>query len=506
VGTSARLHRASAWYVAAIVAGAAVHQVLPAAARPTWFTVMSSVPVVPLALLLRRSPRAERPPWWLLLTAQVVLAVGNAAIAVGGAAYRHPVDVVQTVGHALLLCAALALAVRRGRNDIGGLTDAAVALMGLSGLIWSCLLQPRLAAAQVALGAQAQLLVSIIVLTGVLGALGRLWVAARPRLAALQLLIVSLLLALAGNVVLAMRFDGAVSHWPPWVEALFIVAYGCVGAATLHPSGLQLSRPGPVPVDHLSGGRLVFLGAAIVVTPVVGGGRVLLGLPADGLLIALGTLAVAPLVMLRIHRLAAQRADAERALLHQATHDPLTGLPNRAELHARLGAALAAERAAGRLGVVLLFCDLNGFKGVNDRLGHAAGDDLLVQVATRLRGGLRAGDTVARYGGDEFLLLCTDTAQATAVARLYTHVQDSLRAPFDIGGERVELGGSVGAIASDGVTSADELIRRADEAMYQAKQVVRRPVPQPGCRPGQPSQPQTRQATPAAPAAASSPR
>nr|WP_240943131.1 GGDEF domain-containing protein [Planosporangium thailandense] len=172
--------------------------------------------------------------------------------------------------------------------------------------------------------------------------------------------------------------------------------------------------------------------------------------------------------MLRIHRLSRQRDAAEHALVHQATHDALTGLPNRAELLARLEAAIARERATGRPAVVLLFCDLNGFKLVNDRLGHVTGDRVLVEVANRLRAGLRSADTVARYGGDEFLVLCEDGSPAT-VARLRDHIVWALSAPIEIGAERIAISASVGAVTSDGLVDADELIRRADEAMYEAK-------------------------------------
>jgi diguanylate cyclase (GGDEF)-like protein len=203
---------------------------------------------------------------------------------------------------------------------------------------------------------------------------------------------------------------------------------------------------------------------------VLGGGREMFGLPADGLLIALGSLAVGPLVMVRIGHLAGQRERAEGALRHQATHDALTGLPNRTELLTRLGAALDREHGAGRVTVALLFCDLNGFKAVNDRLGHAAGDRLLMEVAARLGAGLRSADSLARYGGDEFLVLCESTEPEQAVTRLHRHIEAALSRPFHLDGEEVRVGISVGAVMSDGVTGADELIRRADTAMYGAKQ------------------------------------
>jgi GGDEF domain-containing protein len=346
------------------------------------------------------------------------------------------------------------------------------------------------------------LLVSVLVLVGVLGALLRVRKVAERRLPALDLLLCALSLALVGNVVLALTTGSMTTGRPAWIEMFFLLSYLCVGAAPLSASVDELMRQGPAPVDGLSIGRLFFLGVALVVSPVAGGIREMAGLDADGPLLALGSLLIASLVMVRVGRLAAERQRAEAALRQQATHDQLTGLPNRSELLARLEAALDRERATGRPAVVLLFCDLNGFKAVNDRLGHLAGDQLLAGVGARIRAGLRSGETLARYGGDEFLVLCEagaglsgvglsgvglsgvglsgtgssragfsegGGAQEQAALRLHAHIERALDEPFDLAGERVRIGASVGAVISDGSLDADELIRRADQAMYAAK-------------------------------------
>jgi diguanylate cyclase (GGDEF)-like protein len=382
-------------------------------------------------------------------------------------------EIVVTFGHASVLAAAISLVWRRGRNDIGGLLDVSVAAIGLGGLLWTTLVYPRLLALHTGPAEQAALLLSILVLAGVLGALIRVQLVAERRLPALSLLVAALVLALVGNVILAMSTGTMTTGRPGWIEIFFMVAYIAVGASPLHPSVHELAEPGPAPADRLSTGRLVFLGAAVVVNPVAGGVREMIGLPADGPLLALGCLLVAPLVMIRVGRLAHQRQRAEAALLHQATHDTLTGLPNRAELLTRLDAALAEERVRGRPDVVLLFCDLNGFKQVNDRLGHVAGDRLLAEVGDRIAVGLRSRDTLARYGGDEFLVLCTDPAQEAAVVRLCAHIEGALARPFRVAGQDIEIGSSIGAVISAGDRTADELITRADQAMYRAKQLHR---------------------------------
>ena len=163
-----------------------------------------------------------------------------------------------------------------------------------------------------------------------------------------------------------------------------------------------------------------------------------------------------------------EREVLEERLTHQAFHDSLTGLPNRALFFDRLEQALSrAERREGR--VAVLFLDLDNFKYVNDSLGHDAGDGLLVAVAGRLRGCVRPEDTVARLGGDEFavLLEARDAGETTRVAR---RIVEALREPFELGGREVFAGTSVGiALGEAGRERPDDLLRKADLALYEAK-------------------------------------
>jgi diguanylate cyclase (GGDEF)-like protein/PAS domain S-box-containing protein len=165
-----------------------------------------------------------------------------------------------------------------------------------------------------------------------------------------------------------------------------------------------------------------------------------------------------------------ERKAFEGQLAHQASHDPLTSLPNRALFTDRLSHALA--RAARQQSVVaVLFLDLDGFKVVNDSLGHDVGDQLLVAVAERLVGCLRPGDTVARLGGDEFTVLLEDLSDARDAARVAERIIAALRAPFTIGGREVVISASIGIAhgAGEGEQAID-LWRNADIAMYRAKQ------------------------------------
>jgi diguanylate cyclase (GGDEF)-like protein/PAS domain S-box-containing protein len=162
---------------------------------------------------------------------------------------------------------------------------------------------------------------------------------------------------------------------------------------------------------------------------------------------------------------------AEDAVAHQALHDGLTGLPNRRLFLDRLEHALAA-RARTSSGVAVLFIDVDRFKWLNDSLGHAAGDELLVEVARRLRASVRPGDSVARFGGDEFVVLCAELNGVPAAERLAARFAAELARPAEVAGEETMVTVSIGIAYSPPGCDADTpetLVRDADAAMYRAK-------------------------------------
>lgn len=199
----------------------------------------------------------------------------------------------------------------------------------------------------------------------------------------------------------------------------------------------------------------------------------------------LAALSVALLLFYNEYRIARALEREHDRLEHElesaqycALHDPLTGLANRLLLGDRLALEMQKAdrhhhdpRPGGCRLVALLALDLDGFKEVNDTLGHGAGDEVLIQVAQRFAGCLRGADTLARVGGDEFVIVIPDAPDETAVrpvaARLIQAIADQ---PFVVDGQAIALGVSIGISFYDTCAdSAEELMRQADHALYQAK-------------------------------------
>jgi len=163
------------------------------------------------------------------------------------------------------------------------------------------------------------------------------------------------------------------------------------------------------------------------------------------------------------------REALEEQLKYQALHDPLTGIPNRVLFVDRVEQALARKDRHDEL-LAVIFLDLDGFKSINDNLGHVAGDELLVSVAARIQRCLRGTDTAARLGGDEFAVLIEDLPDTDAAVAVVERILKALGEPLTLRGNRVPVRASVGVAASlSRREKAGELLRNADVAMYQAK-------------------------------------
>ena len=295
------------------------------------------------------------------------------------------------------------------------------------------------------------------------------------------LLITCLALTLPLDCAQAMLALVAPDHDGAGLDGLLTVVNGLLGAAALHPRRTELTAPptGQHLATPMHRWRVVLLGCSLAAVSLTSA----LSRSPQALIPSLvATVLVTGAVVLRFYGVVRERDRAEAALRHQAHHDQLTGAANRALLMHRLTDDLTARATAA---LSLVFIDLDGFKAVNDVHGHPAGDTVLRAVTERLTALVRDSDTVARVGGDEFVVLCpgTDDEGAEALGR---RIAEAVCRPVplcgDLGATQVRVQASVGVLtvgsgrlaqlrtgAPDTGRVADDLLRSVDAAMYTAK-------------------------------------
>jgi diguanylate cyclase (GGDEF)-like protein len=259
----------------------------------------------------------------------------------------------------------------------------------------------------------------------------------------------------------ADRFDG-----------LLLLANSLLAAAVVHKDAAKMAEPdGQAAQQRLHPARVVFLGIALVVLPTVTGLHSFGTVVSRVSLLASITL-LTTFILVRFLFVVREQERIKSALAHQAEHDQLTGLANRAALMAQL--ELALFRGNG-FGPVVFYMDLNGFKQINDRYGHAAGDLILTEFARRLGTAIRPDDTAARLGGDEFVVLATGIEDENGAHKLADRLRDLADEPVMWQGEALGFGVSVGTAAWGTLDhpGADALLSVADAAMY-AEKVARK--------------------------------
>ncbi|WP_103350843.1 bifunctional diguanylate cyclase/phosphodiesterase [Amycolatopsis sp. CA-128772] len=299
----------------------------------------------------------------------------------------------------------------------------------------------------------------------------------RPYRANLLLAAVGIVALACSDSVFAYLVSIGAESMKPWSDGGFVLGPLFIAYALLVTPGQRRRDDAgqPVGVDwwQLALPYVPVTAVALLITV-----QVVAGAGPDGVEVSVGALVVflvlaRQLLSLLDNRLLLRRVyEGQQQLTHQAYHDPLTGLANRALFADRLDRAVEQSAEGGHGPLVLIFVDLDDFKEVNDRFGHAGGDVLLHAVAQRLLSCVRAGDTVARLGGDEFAILLegeVDAPQAVA-----DRIQSALRRPFAVHGTLVPVRASMGLVVPDPaepLVTSDVLLGRADTSMYAGKRL-----------------------------------
>ena len=291
-----------------------------------------------------------------------------------------------------------------------------------------------------------------------------------------------LLIACLGSTLLIDAAFAALPQLAPSFDAgaldgLLLVVNGLLAAAVLHPSAGDVALPSSDSVAHahMHRWRVLLLGAALVAVSVASAFPGTRSSTLDRVLMLSAVIATSLAIVARFYGVVRKREEAEQLLAHQAQYDHLTGLANRSLLLDRVRRLLGAIDDESPAEPVLLYLDLDGFKAVNDAWGHAAGDHVLNTIGTRLSAITRAGDTVSRIGGDEFVVLCADVPPAATEA-LGDKICSEVARPIELSnGEIVSVGVSVGIVRVTAglddrrLLDAEKLLDAADSAMYDAK-------------------------------------
>lgn len=440
-----------------------------------------------LGVRLHRPPHPL--PWYLMALGQLVWSVGDAVGAwftdvLGHESFPSPADGFYLAAYPILAIGLVLLNRGRRRHDLAGFLDSAIVAVALGMLSWVLVAQPTIRMYQESWLATVVALAYPIGDIVLIGVLVRLLTTPGGRTRSLRLLLGAVgLLVVADTAALALSLLVYDQAGP--VDLIWLASYVTWGAASLHPTMRRLSEPSVATSPAFGWVRFASLCAAVLIGPAtlvvqeVAGGRV------DVWAVAIGSLLIGLLVVARMSTIIGQtlaanrlRDVAQEELTHQAAHDALTGLPNRAQaMRLITGALVRAQHSGARVG--LIFVDLDGFKRINDSLGHAAGDEVLRVVSARLRAQVRGGDVLARLGGDEFVvLLDTVDDEATAIEVADRLVRATAEPVPLSGGNLGRLGASAGVAVSldggvDGRVDADALLGEADVAVYRAKTLGR---------------------------------
>jgi diguanylate cyclase (GGDEF)-like protein len=442
-----------------------------ASGRTVVYALVTTVPIITFVTALRTNHLPHQWPWGIAVGGLVLLTLSHLLWPTWitghhlGRAEGSLADLTISTAHMLCLIGTGAALRRHGANDSGGILDAA--MVGLCGVgpLWEWVIRPHLGPGATPLG-QVMLLSDLLILGGVIGCLVRIGVRAKRARGPLTYLALCTIMTMSAIATAVLTVHGTSF----WTAEFMMLGYLTIAAGPLHPAAPYVTMPQAGAGQAASHPHLGWLGAALCANPLIAAVQTIGGKGGASLLLPVGTLLVIPLVLLRFRQLSAQRDRAERTLAHHASHDELTGLYNRRHIVGEIDRALD-EVVRGDLDrITVLLCDLDGFKPINDRLGHQAGDTVLQAVASRLARCVRHDDVVGRLGGDEFLILCRGGPEQ-AVSQLQDRISRVLGAPVKLPGAVVTVGVTMGSAVAgpDSAVDRDTLIGMADATMYAGK-------------------------------------
>ncbi|GAA3450347.1 putative bifunctional diguanylate cyclase/phosphodiesterase [Dactylosporangium matsuzakiense] len=449
---------------------AAVFALLPAGSAAADLVHVAATVAALAALLygVRRNRPRIRAVWHCFTLSTAAWAAGDIAFTV----YAHSAGTVPypSVADAFFLAAYPALAagswlvLRRQGHDRAGWIDAGIIAIGCGLLLWTFVMRPIVHGQDLSAVQRTVSLAYPVCDMVLLVSLARLLAGRVARTPTYWLLAGSLVLMFGADLVYAGQFSFSTVPGD-FVRIGWLLSGFAIAGAALHPSMRTLTEPIAVDESPLSRKRLAALAISSLVAPALLVGQGLAGVAhLDWLAIGVVAAALFLLVVVRMSGLVRQVQTQADQLSDLAMRDDLTGLPNRRFLEELIREELDA---GGRPQVA--FIDLDDFKGINDGLGHAVGDQLLAAVGRRLTGALRPGDVVARLGGDEFAVLMPDTPHAAADA-LVGELAAALAEPVFAGEHHLLVQAGIGVTDAEGTRDPFELLRRADVAMYAAKE------------------------------------
>ncbi len=439
------------------------------------YSVLLGGTCVSIAVGIRRNRPSHQWHWWAFILATLLWSLAGVTRdyvdATGDLTSSRSLlpDVFAIPAYAVVAVALTGLlrSRRTGYRDRNAWLDGAVVSLGALLLAWVFAVRPTLA--DVTAWLPAQLAVAIYPpLSALLVTIGcRLAFGSNKRSPSHQMVFVGTVCLLVGDIAFAMEEVGTLTVGRVY-ELPFLIASALFGAAALHPSMRHLSRPSGKRAGRLTYPRIVILGIALLLPALVA-----VVMPATtraakwflGVNLSMLALAAATRLLFTVR----EQSQSEARLAYQATHDDLTGLPNRTLALEHIEERLRHNEQTGAA-LAVMFADLDQFKLINDSMGHAIGDELLIAAAARLKNAVRAEDLVARISGDEFLIVC-DQVDLNTAQSLAERIRIAFNECFDLSAGKLYATTSIGVAVTehDNLDDGPSLVRDADTAMYRSK-------------------------------------